>query len=123
MILRPPLSTRTDTLFPYTTLFRSDRSERNTDPARAPRPLARTAARCRCGRGRAAARADRRPYTADDARGDRAPRSQRDRRRWGWREPRHAARGARRAGRRARDGAAAQRELSRGLSAIGRANV
>src|SRR3546814_4209655 len=74
MILRPPLSTRTDTLFPYTTLFRSDRSERNTDPARAPRPLARTAARCRCGRGRAAARADRRPYTADDARGDRAPR-------------------------------------------------
>src|SRR3546814_17292106 len=25
MILRPPRSTRTDTLFPYTTLFRSDR--------------------------------------------------------------------------------------------------
>src|SRR3546814_6957530 len=24
MILRPPISTRTDTLFPYTTLFRSD---------------------------------------------------------------------------------------------------
>src|SRR3546814_17902595 len=26
MIRRPPRSTRTDTLFPYTTLFRSDRS-------------------------------------------------------------------------------------------------
>src|SRR3546814_15741052 len=32
MIRRPPRSTRTDTLFPYTTLFRSDLS--------APRPLA-----------------------------------------------------------------------------------
>src|SRR3546814_10371435 len=28
MIRRPPRSTRTDTLFPYTTLFRSDRSRR-----------------------------------------------------------------------------------------------
>src|SRR3546814_1503508 len=27
MILRPPRSTRTDTLFPYTTLFRSARSD------------------------------------------------------------------------------------------------
>src|SRR3546814_15282280 len=27
MIRRPPRSTRTDTLFPYTTLFRSDRSQ------------------------------------------------------------------------------------------------
>src|SRR3546814_1827860 len=27
MIRRPPRSTRTDTLFPYTTLFRSDRDE------------------------------------------------------------------------------------------------
>src|SRR3546814_5811694 len=26
MIRRPPISTRTDTLFPYTTLFRSDRA-------------------------------------------------------------------------------------------------
>src|SRR3546814_10847276 len=26
MIRRPPISTRTDTLFPYTTLFRSDKS-------------------------------------------------------------------------------------------------
>src|SRR3546814_10476448 len=32
MILRPPRSTRTDTLFPYTTLFRSDdREERSSD--------------------------------------------------------------------------------------------
>src|SRR3546814_3709513 len=29
MIRRPPRSTRTDTLFPYTTLFRSDRGYRN----------------------------------------------------------------------------------------------
>src|SRR3546814_7496432 len=28
MIRRPPRSTRTDTLFPYTTLFRSDRGQR-----------------------------------------------------------------------------------------------
>src|SRR3546814_6516406 len=28
MIRRPPRSTRTDTLFPYTTLFRSDRADR-----------------------------------------------------------------------------------------------
>src|SRR3546814_2435228 len=28
MIRRPPRSTRTDTLFPYTTLFRSDRLQR-----------------------------------------------------------------------------------------------
>src|SRR3546814_7837010 len=31
MIRRPPRSTRTDTLFPYTTLFRSQRSERAGD--------------------------------------------------------------------------------------------
>src|SRR3546814_13136698 len=30
MIRRPPRSTRTDTLFPYTTLFRSDRSRHRT---------------------------------------------------------------------------------------------
>src|SRR3546814_4136193 len=30
MIRRPPRSTRTDTLFPYTTLFRSDRGRRST---------------------------------------------------------------------------------------------
>src|SRR3546814_2895557 len=32
MILRPPRSTRTDTLFPYTTLFRA--RERRNDPSR-----------------------------------------------------------------------------------------
>src|SRR3546814_3606729 len=31
MIRRPPRSTRTDTLFPYTTLFRSDRDERERE--------------------------------------------------------------------------------------------
>src|SRR3546814_16368752 len=30
MILRPPISTRTDTLLPYTTLFRSGRLENTT---------------------------------------------------------------------------------------------
>src|SRR3546814_3772406 len=48
MMLRPPGSTRTDTLFPYTTLFRSDR--RNA-ARRAHLSLFR-------GRGAAAARAD-----------------------------------------------------------------
>src|SRR3546814_8339024 len=33
MILRPPRSTRTDTLFPYTTLFRSDRGVVGAQPA------------------------------------------------------------------------------------------
>src|SRR3546814_14006012 len=32
MIRRPPRSTRTDTLFPYTTLFRSSRRARGADP-------------------------------------------------------------------------------------------
>src|SRR3546814_20455661 len=31
MIRRPPRSTRTDTLFPYTTLFRSDRAAHSAD--------------------------------------------------------------------------------------------
>src|SRR3546814_10764918 len=34
MIRRPPRSTRTDTLFPYTTLFRSDHAQRITDLGR-----------------------------------------------------------------------------------------
>src|SRR3546814_19659005 len=34
MIRRPPRSTRTDTLFPYTTLFRSGRTGARLDPAR-----------------------------------------------------------------------------------------
>src|SRR3546814_5666636 len=33
MLRRPPRSTRTDTLFPYTTLFRSLSCERRTSPA------------------------------------------------------------------------------------------
>src|SRR3546814_7282779 len=48
MLRRPPRSTRTDTLFPYTTLFRSDRllSESVRDPVpRARRALVRGAAR------------------------------------------------------------------------------
>src|SRR3546814_17555982 len=32
MFRRPPRSTRTDTLFPYTTLFRSNRHENGTGP-------------------------------------------------------------------------------------------
>src|SRR3546814_9423878 len=46
MIRRPPRSTRTDTLFPYTTLFRS-----GDDPVRHPdrrRPPAQPAPRARC---------------------------------------------------------------------------
>src|SRR3546814_14113076 len=35
MIRRPPRSTRTDTLFPYTTLFRSQRVYANSDSLRA----------------------------------------------------------------------------------------
>src|SRR3546814_6753138 len=50
MVRRPPRSTRTDTLFPYTTLFRSKRP-------RSPRPCAsrpfRRAAECRARRDRA----------------------------------------------------------------------
>src|SRR3546814_4881550 len=40
MIRRPPRSTRTDTLFPYTTLFRSNRANRDCcAPATAPPPM------------------------------------------------------------------------------------
>src|SRR3546814_1229294 len=41
MIRRPPRSTRTDTLFPYTTLFRSHLEERHADPKGCafPRPI------------------------------------------------------------------------------------
>src|SRR3546814_3615058 len=41
MIRRPPRSTRTDTLFPYTTLFRSDTMARAAEPLPT-RPLGRT---------------------------------------------------------------------------------
>src|SRR3546814_7420553 len=69
MIRRPPRSTRTDTLFPYTTLFRSPcpasgRAPRNT-PAGARPPLS---ARC-AGLGRRAADNGCRPRDA-------APRSE-----------------------------------------------
>src|SRR3546814_5873824 len=37
MIRRPPLSTRTDTLFPYTTLFRSVRCSSSSSPPLPPR--------------------------------------------------------------------------------------
>src|SRR3546814_8743979 len=36
MIRRPPRSTRTDTLFPYTTLFRSDQAQFQADRPAAP---------------------------------------------------------------------------------------
>src|SRR3546814_20711417 len=39
MIRRPPRSTRTDTLFPYTTLFRSDRSGQAVAPVLAKRSV------------------------------------------------------------------------------------
>src|SRR3546814_7117115 len=43
MIRRPPRSTRTDTLFPYTTLFRSPRTFARSRPDRVPAPLPRAA--------------------------------------------------------------------------------
>src|SRR3546814_16662339 len=43
MIRRPPRSTRTDTLFPYTTLFRSsDRIDYLVEPGSRPRTIAQT---------------------------------------------------------------------------------
>src|SRR3546814_14883181 len=44
MIRRPPRSTRTDTLFPYTTLFRSDGNHRGRQPEIPSAPC-----RCLCG--------------------------------------------------------------------------
>src|SRR3546814_19664224 len=38
MMRRPPRSTRTDTLFPYPTLFRSDGTDQSRDPALAAGP-------------------------------------------------------------------------------------
>src|SRR3546814_2925007 len=40
MIRRPPRSTRTDTLFPYTTLFRSDAPTRSAGPSNDPQSAA-----------------------------------------------------------------------------------
>src|SRR3546814_4697623 len=49
MIRRPPRSTRTDTLFPYTTLFRSTEDRAGLrwmrDPASRPHPATRTVGR------------------------------------------------------------------------------
>src|SRR3546814_15006570 len=39
MIRRPPRATRTDTLFPYTTLFRSRRRRREGGPQQSRRPI------------------------------------------------------------------------------------
>src|SRR3546814_9432918 len=58
MIRRPPRSTRTDTLFPYTTLFRSPstlRAAPSASPASPPAPPARCST-TRTGRGSASAR-------------------------------------------------------------------
>src|SRR3546814_17327225 len=61
MIRRPPRSTRTDTLFPYTTLFRSDRRNRTLQPRRlAPG-------------GGGGGGHDERPPAADDGRTDALP--------------------------------------------------
>src|SRR3546814_16737543 len=46
MIRRPPTSTRTDTLFPYTTLFRSIPSAAQATPWSAARPRSSTSSRC-----------------------------------------------------------------------------
>src|SRR3546814_8487357 len=54
MIRRPPRSTRTDTRFPYTTLFRSDRGQRGTDAPASRAPPGRRAAGRRPRTGRRA---------------------------------------------------------------------
>src|SRR3546814_11246897 len=50
MIRRPPRSTRTDTLFPYTTLFRSNRRRRQINHQLAIRPERRIMSLVRIGR-------------------------------------------------------------------------
>src|SRR3546814_7097657 len=55
MIRRPPRSTRTDTLFPYTTLFRS-RPDQSGVKALTARHVAQEYARCRGGQRRATSR-------------------------------------------------------------------
>src|SRR3546814_5003535 len=74
MIPRPPRSTRTDTLFPYTTLFRSAPRTRRAAAARADLRGERADPRCTAAlggrRGRASARGCRRRGCAP--RGDRA---------------------------------------------------
>src|SRR3546814_7010923 len=61
MIRRPPRSTRTDTLFPYTTLFRSRRQRMGTRPAAGAAVLSGVAlneARLRCAQGRNQSRSE-----------------------------------------------------------------
>src|SRR3546814_5262037 len=60
MIRRPPRSTRTDTLFPYTTLFRSARFEWGCPFPRS--ALSRPAPPARNGRGRSRSSASGSPY-------------------------------------------------------------
>src|SRR3546814_9858862 len=55
MIRRPPRSTRTDTLFPYTTLFRSTRSSATRRPPRSPSAPTGKGGRCSTWRLRTAA--------------------------------------------------------------------
>src|SRR3546814_18492378 len=67
MIRRPPRSTRTDTLFPYTTLFRSQRARdarRRDRPAARRKPRRRAAPR-RAGRRLAGPGPDRRTIDPD----------------------------------------------------------
>src|SRR3546814_6250376 len=77
-IRRPPRSTRTDTLFPYTTLFRSRRIRVGTDGD----PIEKRARRALAGRGRIRDRARghgscrRRRRRGRGGRGDRARRSE-----------------------------------------------
>src|SRR3546814_9508953 len=54
MIRRPPRSTRTDTLFPYTTLFRSNHAERAHEARKRPEPALHDALRAALGDGRIA---------------------------------------------------------------------
>src|SRR3546814_5489128 len=71
MIRRPPRSTRTDTLFPYTTLFRSARRRARAVPARQCRAQARRQCERRQPRCRRRARAHRAADFGDRARGRR----------------------------------------------------
>src|SRR3546814_13545666 len=83
MIRRPPRSTRTDTLFPYTTLFRSraDRDGRAPDLLRAASAAQGAAGDREDARGQAPARrrADADRGRADGRGVERADRAQRDR--------------------------------------------
>src|SRR3546814_11284807 len=80
MIRRPPRSTRTDTLFPYTTLFRSVRARRGVRPvpgaARAARPAGRHALRRRAADARSRPRAGGRAEAAGRRRAVARPRAE-----------------------------------------------